>query len=257
MGDLTRAQLRAEVIANLGDKTNLGSGKGLDTLNRALDRVQTRIARLNLNGWSELSRYDTDEVSVVPDVDVDALYTDLPAKLDKIKALFVQMESGTSTIRLIQMVRSQWDTLIGDPTVKPTGSRILQYVDERGNTVARQLRWWPVPNVDFLLHRVYTVHPTAFPDDDTVSEFEDKDDIIIAGTTHYMLNRFQAFEEAEIWRKGFMAQIKEAERADRNKPDVQAIMRDITVSGTVGSTGSSWLDPFTVERGRGGGRGRR
>jgi len=244
MGDLTRAELRAEITANLGDKTNLGSGAGLDTLNRALDRAQTRIARANIAGWTELHRFSTDNMSLNGDVEVDAVYTAMPSNTDIIKALFVKMEGGTATTRLMQMLRSQWDTLIGDPTILPTASRILYYIDERGTTSDRELRWWPVPNVDYILYRVYTIKPTAFTSENQVSLFEDKDDLIIAAATHYMFNRFQAFEEAEQWRKNYRTALAEAITRDQSKPDVNAIMRGITAASGTGSSSSVWLDPF-------------
>ncbi len=253
MGDLTRAEFRAEIIANLGNKTNLGSGTGLDSLNRALDRVHTRIERGNLAGWTELTRYDTDDVSISGIVATDAVYANLPSTLHQIKGLFVRMEGGISTTKVIQMLRGQWDTLVGDPIILPTASRILHYIDERNSTGTRQLRWWPVPNVDYTLHRFYNVHHNYGSGDLAQTLFEGKDDLIIAGATHYMFNRFQAFEEAEIWRKVFKTQMAEAAIEDQNKPDVQAIMRGITATNPVGAASSAWLDPFASGGGGGGG----
>lgn len=244
MGDLSKAQLRAEVINNLGSRSDLGSGSaGETTLHRALDRVQTRIARANLNGWSELKKYDTDAVTVVGTPATDVLYTDLPTNLDKIKSLLVLMSGDTATTRVTQILRPQWDYLIGDSAALPTASAIYHYVDERDSARSRQLRWWPVPNVSFTLHRYYTVKPTPFNANAGVSDFEDLDDLIIAGTTQYMFNRYQAFEEAEEWRKGYDDQLKDAIIADRNKPDVHAVLMGTSV-GQHGGSPSPWRDPF-------------
>lgn len=242
MGDLTRAQFRAEVAANLGGRDDLESGSPLDTVNRALDRILTRIVRANSNGWSELKRYDTEAITVTGVKATDVLYTNLPTNLDKIKSLLVKETGVTYSYRLVQMLRSQWDFLIGDSESRPVG-QISHYVDERGSTVARQLRWWPVPQLDFTLFRMYTVKPTPFALDTSVSDFEDKDDLILSGTTAYMLNRYQAFEESDAWFKAFSSQLQEAVKEDKRNPDVHAIPRSIQTRVAMAGI-DPWLNPF-------------
>jgi len=84
---------------------------------------------------------------------------------------------------------------------------------------------------------------SVFADDEAVSDFVNKDDLIIAGATHYMLNRYQAFEEAEQWRKGYDAQLTLAIRDDKHRPDITMIPRGTSVYGG-GVSGEPWRDPF-------------
>jgi hypothetical protein len=239
MGDLTRTQLRAEVTANLGGRSDLGSGDGLNTLNRALDRVQTRILRANSNGWSELKLYDTD-AGLTADGNI---YTGMPSNIDKIKSLLVKPSGLVKSYRLTRMLRSQWDSLIGSGHSDTTATGAGYYMDERDSAGDFQIRWYPTPNVDFTLYRYYTVKPTPFTANNSLSDFEDKDDLIIAGTTQYMFKRYQMFEEAEEWRKHFNVERDEAIRLDRLKPDVHAIPRGVSASGPMGAN-NPWQDPF-------------
>ncbi len=245
MGDLTRAQLRAEVIANLGDRDDLESGDGLTTINRALGRAQTRIARANFSGWSELTIDRSDPITITGVIATDAYIpsTNLPDELDKVKSIFVLMEGQTKTSKVTQMLKSQWDTLIGDASVLSTSSVIRHYADIRISALIRRIYWYPVPNIDYTWYLSYTKLPTAFADDDAVSDFDNKDDLIIATTTHYMFNRYQAFEEAEQWRKGFRSQLNEAILDDKIKPDVQAVPMGISVGNTK-PLNDPWRDPF-------------
>jgi len=248
MGDLTRAQLRTEIAANLGGRTDLESGAGLDTLNRALDRVQTRIDRANRAGWSELHRTDSDSVVVTDVVATDVIYSGLPSDLNLIKTVLVKPSNSVGALRITQILRPQWDVLAGDPALLPTATAIVFYVDERSTAGVRQLRFWPVPNDDYVLYLHHTIHPLAFASDSSTSLFNNKDDIIIAGAMHYMFNRYQAFEEAEQWRKNFEDQLAKAILEDVNEPDVQAVPMGI---GGVsrGAVGEPWTDPFTRSTG--------
>jgi hypothetical protein len=83
-----------------------------------------------------------------------------------------------------------------------------------------------------------------------VSDYEDKDDLILAGTTHYMFNRYQAFEEAEEWRKNFKYELDQAIRDDRIKPDVHALLLGANASKQSSPSVNPWQDPFVVRNRR-------
>jgi hypothetical protein len=90
---------------------------------------------------------------------------------------------------------------------------------------------------------MWLLHPTPFADDDAVSDFNNKDDLLIAGTTHYMFNRYQAFEEAEQWRKGYDAQLQAAIKDDKNQPDMAWLPRGISIAEHH-APNDPWTDPF-------------
>jgi hypothetical protein len=252
MGDLTRAQLRTEVAANLGGRDDLESGDPLNTVNRALDRVQTRIARANINGWSELKQMTTETINIDNDpTDNHFMYKELPDNLDKIQGLMIKHTGDTYAYRIQELLRSQWDSYISVTSSWPHG-RILAYTDEYfGIPSERVLRFWPPADMSYSLYKYFRYKPTPFADDDAVSDYEDKDDLILAGTTHYMFNRYQAFEEAEEWRKNYGAALNEAVKMDRLKPDVHAILLGANpTSHPRGAPINPWQDPFVTRNRR-------
>jgi hypothetical protein len=190
-----------------------------------------------------LKNYSADDITVTGDISADAIYADVPSNLKKVISLLHHKGSDTYATRIVGMPRPHWDTLIGSPTDASTSEVIRYYTEERIANIIRWLRWYPVPNIDYTLHGLYLLKPTPLTDDGVISDFEDKDDLIIAGTTHYMFNRYQAFEEAEQWRKGYDAQLNTAIKDDKHKPDIAWIPRGISIAEHR-APADPWADPF-------------
>ncbi len=242
MGDLTRAQLRTEIIANLGGRSSLGSGAGLDTLNRALDRAQTRIQRSNTSGWSELIVLESD--ALIIDDSTFSIADGLNDRIDKIRSLYTHKANTTSSVTLIGLSTDVFNRLIGNVGSKPNG-RPAYYVDERfGSTLVREIRMWPKPDEAYNLWQVLQLKVTAFTDDSMVSDFEDKDDLIIALTTSYMFTRYQQFEESDALFKMYSNQLQTAIINDKNKPDIQHVPFGLGIHNAGINAINSWQDPF-------------
>jgi hypothetical protein len=178
------------------------------------------------------------------------LFKELPDNLDKIQGLVIKHIGDTYGYRIQELLRGQWDSYISVTSSWPHG-RILAYTDEYWGSDGRILRFWPSAATSFSLYKYFRYKPTPFADDDAVSDYEDKDDLLIAGTTHYMFNRYQAFEEAEEWRKNYGAALNEAVKMDRLKPDAHAILLGAKPTSHNRMTAANpWQDPFVTSNRR-------
>ncbi len=87
MGDLDRAELREEVVANIGNRREFSaddtSTLEYQTLNRALDRGQKAITRAHPGTWRELRRSDVKIIVPTGVESKDLYFSDLPQYLHK------------------------------------------------------------------------------------------------------------------------------------------------------------------------------
>lgn len=243
MGTLNRAELRDEVVANLGGRIEFDTAdtSEKDTLDRALERAQERIVRRNRTTWAELRRYSPDGFVVSGTVAVDAIYpnTDYPASLHKWRGIFRQ-ESTEEAVKLIGLSRGQWGSLIGQNSTLATG-RVTHYTEEADVNGLRQLLWFRVPRVNIALYRYYSVFPAALTDL-TASELENKDDLLIAFATSHCFKSLQQFDEANQWMGDFNSELGQALMDNLVEPDIQQIHRNYSADGIRGP--NPWQDPF-------------
>jgi len=254
MGDLTRAELREEVVGNLGNDTSFSlddtSTSEYKSLNRALDRGQVAIVRAHPGTWRELRRSDSASISVVGTPATDAYYTPGITLLHKFHSLIRQETSDEVGVRLIGMLRDAWESLIGQSETLSTG-RVTAYVTDRDSGGALRLIWFRVPDTAFTLYRRYSVYPTPLSDgatvaikDANVSDLENKDDILIAYATAYCFRRLQMYEEEQFWFQSYQTLLAQEIANDQNQPDEQVVGMGHSVGSGSGAQVNYWQDPF-------------
>lgn len=221
MGTLTRAELRAEVDANLGGRTlNLPSTDqaALETrINRQLHLAQIRIAREH--DFSSMLRSDTDTVPAT------ATYTNLPTGLKEIYSLVRQEASLSQSVKLTWVPQRQWDQLIGSASSLPTGETTHYTLWGTAANPDGVIEWFRVPSSSFTLQRRYSLWPADFADDSKTSQLEDVDDIIIAAATERLFQSLGEMQEAVVWNAIYRDLIDKAIKEDIHKPDKSLLPR--------------------------------
>ena len=247
MGDLQRSELREEVVGNLGNDRTFSvddtTTNEYQSLNRVFDRCQVAITRAHPGTWRELRRSDSASITVTSVPATDVYYTPGITKLHKWHSLIRQETSGEEGIRLIGLLRDQWEHLIGQSDTLPTG-RVTHYVTDRDSTGAVRLIWFRAPDAAFTLYRRYSVYPTPFSADTDTSNLMDKDDVIIAYATAYCFRRLQLFEEEQFWFRSYTTLLAESIHNDLNQPDEQEIVLGGMPGSGSGLGVNYWQDPF-------------
>lgn len=232
MGDLTRTELRDEVKANLGRKTD----DDVDArVNRQLHLAQLRIARAH--PWTELYANDSANVIVFDNPDADQSYTLFPARLKDIYSLNVRRLSDDRANKVEWIPQRDWDQLIAETSLHPTG-KITKYT-RWGSTIY----WYRTPDEVFTLYRRYDTWPADFANDADTSDLENKDDIIIAFATSMLFQSIGNTQDAGRWFTIAAGMLNTAIGEEMQKPDISRRPRgagDAAVRDGV----NYWQDPF-------------
>lgn len=235
MGDLNREELRNEVKGNLGRSTNDAIN---ERVNKQLHLAQIRIARAH--PWTEMYTQDTKSVLA----SAGSTYTDFPTGLKDIYSLRVATSSDTVSTRLIWVPQRQWDELIGESSLQPTGD--VTHYTRWGSTI----EWFRTPSENFTLYRRYTTWPVDFTSnpaggqDVNVSELDNKDDIIISLATSTLFHSLGAVEDAASWFGLAGSALGLAIQEEMQKPDISRVPRRGSGDADVSRVGNYWSDPF-------------
>jgi hypothetical protein len=242
MGTLTRAELQSEVSKNLGGLLDNLSGADLtaakERINRHLELTQIRMARVR--DFQELRKRDSDPVTITGTPATDQYYTNLPSTLRKVFAFIRQIGTDRGH-KLTFWPHRSWDQLVTTPSEISTGDADI-YTAWRDSSRAIQMELYPVPSQNWTLLRRYSVWPTPFANDNAVSDFDAKDDIIIAWTTEWMFRSMGETEDHNEWRGVRMELLDTARKDDMSEPDISILPRGQSVDVEFGP--NYWVDPF-------------
>jgi hypothetical protein len=229
MGDLTRAQLRSAVAASLGNRTDINA-----SIDNWLNFAQRYIARRH--DFRELRIVD--EVTVIP-VGVpatDKTYSLGVTNLKEIYALLRQVGTDIA-VKLTNVPNRQWQQLVGKPDAMGTGDAM--WYTQYGNSV----EFSPVPAQQFTLVRHYSKWPTLLTSDSQVSDYTNKDEIIIARATHEAFQSLGMLEDAGRWFSIADDLMDMAIKEDNYRPDEVFVARGVSEESS-GPSSDPWADPF-------------
>lgn len=227
MGDLTRSQLETELRAGLGGRTDLDS-----RLVRCLNLAQQRLARMR----------DFDEMRVISSTQLfnTGEDTDRFLALPTVREVFSVLLVDGSNSRKVVGRTSQWfDRIIGQPEY------FSRNVPTDYNLWGFNLEFFPMPVRTLTIRMRWSKWPTAFASDneDQVSEFNQKDEVLIELALSYINRTLGKTEKANQHELAAQKLLAEAKEVDRTKPDenITPSLSDAAVSGRVGEP---WNDPF-------------
>lgn len=227
VGTLTLSELKEEVRAGLGGRTELDS-----RLTRFLNMAQDRIARMK--------DFEEMQTSVNGNISNTGNITDRVIEVPEMRKPVVLWLTATNFERKL--------------TYKPYRRFVREFanVDSLGRgepcnyTVwAKKIRLDRLPNQTYSYQFDYTFWPTRFSDSDpdAVSDLHKKDDAIIELALCYAMYSLGREQEAQQHEARGLILAIEGEEEDSSQPDL-----DVSVNGRGSSASDNvsepWADPF-------------
>lgn len=223
MGTLTFDELKDEVRAGLGDRTDLDARLG-----RFLNLAQQRLARV----------HDFDEMEAISSTVInntgsaDDRYITLPS-LREVYSIII--EDASRSRKLKQRSPRQWDLLLPLPQYHSRDTPSLYTV--WNNTI----EIFQLPDKSYTMRMRWTKWPTPLSTSNQTSDFLEKDEILVEMSLAYAYRSLGKPDEATKHEGVVRRLLIEAESADRSKPDL-----DQVGDARPGVQGPSdyWRDPF-------------
>lgn len=233
MGTLTFTQLQDEVRASLGNRTDLDT-----RLPRIVNLAQQRLARM----------HDFDEMEVISTTTVANTGSDndrfltLPTVRDVYSIVLLD---GANSRRINGRTVQFMDSLLPKPEYW-SRDRPTDYV-VWGNT----LEFFPMPNATYTLRMRWTQWPSDLVAGTDISQFNQKDEILVELSLVYAYRSLGKEEEAAKHERTLTQLFTESSRMDAAKPDIQITPGTATPGLGTGMGNEYWNNPFVKSGGTG------
>lgn len=231
MGTVPYSALSAEIRAGLGNRTDLSDARIVTGLNIA----QARISRFWDFQELKLTATAQNQFSANPASDK---YMRVPANLKTIHTLV--MLDGATSRKLTEKPWRMFDQLFPmpewDPRFKPSLYSRWGYL----------LLLYPVPDAQYTFSLKFTARPTPFAGESApnqLSDYEEKDDVLINLTLEYFWRSFGRYDKAEFFLKQAMNDLEGAIKRDDDRPDMSVSWDNL---GTI-VEGDYWNNPFVKD----------
>lgn len=238
MGDLTLAQFQTELLAGLGNRTT--DAISADRVTIAVNLAQRRIARSY--DFSEMAQVSFAQMNFTQVPALDKYL--VPPPLTKSIHSFVLLDTSAGSSSLGQskkVTERPWrlfDRRYPAPEWLPPGwpSEYCRW----GNIIVMA----PAPILQFTAQLRWTSYPTPFvtANSSQVSDFENKDDVIVCYALAYEFKLLGRADRASYFEGLAKEQLDEAIEKDDNRPDME-VARD-TESSADPTSGAYWQQPF-------------
>ena len=225
MGTLSLTDLKAEITASQGNRTDIAS-----RLTRVLNLSQTRIARIYK--WEELEATITSKSTVAGN-----RYVSL-SDLNIREILSVVLVDGTNSRKLSGRIYRQLDQVSPYPEANPTGKpEVYSYF-------GKQLEIYRRPDAIYSLRIRVSNWPTALSDasPSATSDLDNKDDMLIALSNSWLFLTLGKSEDANKWWSIYRQMLTSAIAEEGESPDL-----DVLPGGGAGvgvETAEPWASPF-------------
>lgn len=236
MGTMTLIQLQAEVLANHANRADLADTAGLARITSALNRAQIVLARRKAK-FEELERTEdkvltfTGTPSIDRIFDFDTLTFENPHKIWSVRVL-----DGLSTWKLVYVPNRKFDYTVpypqADAVNKPRFYTIWQ----------RSFEWFPVIDKVYTIRIRSSIWPATFTTAGQVSDFAEKDDLIINKATEILFRSLKMHADADKWRDEFESLADDVLTNDNTVPD--ALLTPMGAQD-MAPNNNWWADPFT------------
>jgi len=222
MGTYSFSILKSELLANLGNRDDLTDAR----LGRFINMAQMRLARMR-------SFYELEDVLTWSFTATTATFT-LPAVYRKINSIVVI--NGSSSKKLRRLLQRTWDLEVPYPTALSTGQP-LHYV-----LYEKKIELYPIPDITYSAQARVSLWPTDLALDASLSDFEQKDDLIIMLATVLAFNSLGDKDKAATCWQIFQTMLSEAMGEDMEEPDLDVLPGPAVTTG--GPGGQPWTNPF-------------
>lgn len=231
MGSLTYTQIETEVRSALGGRTDLD-----DRLTVIINLSQMRMARMKR--WEELEAIYTNSIGNTGDLTTDKEVA-LSANFRDMYTL--RVIDGDNTQKLVFYPYRVWDQQIPYPE-KLARNRPKIYTLWR-----KTIELYPIPDQTYTLWARAIFWPTDFTGTSVPtqkSDFDQKDDAIIALSISYAFSSLKKYEDAGKWFAIFANMMRNSISEEFEWPDID-LGPNPGVGGSTGNVIPSHLDPFS------------
>lgn len=227
MGTLTLTELKAELLAGLGNRGDMAL-----RLTRFLNLAQTRLARL----------VDFEEMEVVstPTLTNTGSSTDKYYTLPNLREMYsFRITQDGYERKLDYLTRRLFDKQIPAPEVHARGTPAVYTL------WAQRLELFQLPDQSYTTEIRWTKWPTALTDSapNAVSEFDNKDDAIIEMALCYAFWSLGKEDEAKRHEARALQLASEGAVENDVRPDAE-ISIDRTPRSSSSVVSRPWADPF-------------
>lgn len=233
MGTLLTSELISEVQLHFANRSDLTDAQVITALNL----IQQRLARLH--DFEELRKIESGSLgfTAVPATDKFIAFSSLTNSNPREIYSFRVITSDGRSRKLKQRSYRYFDQNIPEPEYYSTGvpSDYIIWADS--------FEFWRVPDAAHNYEIRMSVWPTALvvSPGTAVSDFREKDDMLVTLTTSYLFNRLGEYERGGRFWGVFKEMWKEAKREDSTMPDL-TLSPGFDTSHVSG--GNPWADPF-------------
>lgn len=218
MGTLQLSDLQTEVIAGLGNRTDIALTRIVNVLNLA----QSKISRFY--DFTEMDIYS--QASAPQSQTSNDKYLVLPPLLKTIHTVVLQ--DSANSRKLVEKPWRMFDDVLPLPEYYARG---WPQIYTRWGSV---LTWYPLPLSAYTIVLRYTSWPTPFNANFLTqsSDFDNKDDIILSLTFAYFFRTLGRFDLADRYESQAHRDLQDAVKREDTRPDMN-VSNDIAqrVSG--------------------------
>lgn len=240
MGAFTLADFQDEVLAGLGNRTE-SQNVTTSRITRALNLAQERVNRAH--AFFEMRQVAYAQMNFTGDRRVDKFL--IPPPRTRTISSFVLLDTSAGVSSLGQsrkVVGKPWrwfDYHYPAPEWLPPG--YPSYYAQWGEFLVMA----PAPYLQMTAQLRYVQMPLAFVDSEPtqVSDFEDKDDILLNYTLAYFFKSLGRNDRANYFEGLAKEQLDEAIERSEEEPDID-ISRDTENAGYAENQGAYWASPF-------------
>ena len=213
----------------VGVRSDLTTARVLIALNQAQDKIS------QAQDFKEMQTYVTSATNYTG-VPINDKFLPFSSSWKNVHSIVLQ--DGTDSRKLREIPWRKFDRIY------PAPESVAPYIPLEYSNWNQQLIFMPVPNAVYPLQVRVTQYPTVFVQTpaglNTTSQFNGKDDVIIAFAAAYLWRGFGRYDKAMEFENTGGAQLKLAMKADSNRPDLDTA----DIGRDSGLSGSYWANPF-------------
>lgn len=238
MGALALADFETEILAGLGNRTDITTARVVNALNLA----QSRISRAY--DFSEMATVSFAQMSFTSNPALDKYLIPPPRTKTIHSFVCLDTSSGLSSMgqsrKVIEKPWRWFDAHYPAPEWVPPGWPIVY---KRWGDIMVMV---PAPFLQFTAQLSYTVFPSPFVvgAQGQRSDFDNKDDLLISYCLAYFFKTLGRNDRATYFEELSKQQLDEAIEKDDTRPDIE-VSRDVPALQGL-TQGPYWADPLVA-----------
>lgn len=235
--DLTRAQITAKAADSMGRSLSATTKSGA-TVQSILDEMyewsQLRLARAY--SFLELDVRDTTTADTTADTFTYSFTTLFGASARVKDVLSVVIEDGTQSVKLTRWLTRRFRKDVPYPEGESTRKPSIY------SRIGNNLELFPVPDATYDIHTIRSKYPARATGNDSYSDLEYKDDLLVVGTIAEFFNFYQEFDDSIKWDAVWKNKLKDVLKAVVHPTDWEPEGR--AFNSSVLTPGDFWADPL-------------